>query len=69
LHKLTYSLIREKYGLSAQVAVVVIAKVADAYKLDKRAMHVFLKDGSIAFDDRILRYGQDYVSIWTLDGR
>ncbi|HWQ36945.1 MAG TPA: transposase [Blastocatellia bacterium] len=69
LHKLAYTLIREKYGLSAQVAVRVIAKVADAYKLDKRRMRVFRADGSIAYDDRILRYGTESVSIWTLAGR
>jgi predicted transposase len=36
LHKLAYTAIREQFGLSAQVAVRVIAKVADAYKLDRR---------------------------------
>jgi putative transposase len=69
LHKLAYSVIREKYGLSAQLAVRVIAKVADAYKLDKKAKRVFHRHGSIAFDDRILRYGDHYVSIRTLNGR
>ncbi len=69
IHKLAYAAIREQFGLSAQVAVRVIAKVADAYKLDKRKQRVFRADGSIAYDDRILRYGTDYVSIWTIDGR
>ena len=69
LQKLTYKSIREQFGLSAQVVVRVTAKVADAYKLDKRQQRVFRLDGSIAFDDRILRYGTDYVSIWTLAGR
>lgn len=69
IHKLAYTAIREQFGLSAQVAVRVIAKVADAYKLDKRKQRVFRPDGSIAYDDRILRFGTDYVSIWTVDGR
>jgi len=69
LHQLTYQAIRDKFGLAAQVAVRVIAKVADAYKLDQRKQRVFRKDGSMAYDDRILRYGLDYVSIWTLNGR
>jgi IS605 OrfB family transposase len=69
LQKLTYKAIRERFGLSAQIVVRVTAKVADAYKLDKRKQRVFRADGSIAFDDRILRYGTDYVSIWTLAGR
>ena len=51
------------------MAVRVIAKVADAYKLDKKTKRVFHKWGAVAFDDRILRYGQEYVSIRTWTGR
>ncbi len=76
IHKLTHKPVREKYSLAAQLTVRVIAKVADAYKLDKRKQRVFSVDGSIAYDDRILRYsplessiGLDYVSIWTIEGR
>jgi len=69
LHKVAYHLLREKYQLSAQMAVRVIAKVADAYQLDRARRRVFRPDGSIAYDERILRYGQDHVSIWTLTGR
>ena len=69
LHKLAYKTIREQFGLSAQVAVRIIAKVADAYKLDRKTQRVFHKHGSIAFDDRILAYKPDGVSIWTLSGR
>lgn len=69
LHKLTYSGIRESFGVSAQLAVRVIAKVADAYKLDKKRQRKFHRHGSVAYDDRILKYGKDTVSIWTLDGR
>src|SRR5882757_2112312 len=69
LQSLVYHPLKEKYGLSAQVIVRLVAKVADAYKLDKKKQRVFRKDGSIAFDDRILRYGDGYVSIWTLRGR
>ena len=69
LQSLVYRSLKEKYGLSAQMVVRLVAKVADAYKLDKRVKRVFRKDGSIAYDDRILRYGKDYVSIWTMGGR
>ncbi len=69
LHKMSYRLIRDTFGLSAQVAVRVIAKVADAYKLDKRKQRQFRADGSIAYDDRILRYNTADVSIWTITGR
>lgn len=69
LHRLVYKAIREQFGLSAQVVVRLIAKVADAYKLDKHKQRVFRKDGAIAFDDRILKYNREDVSIWTLNGR
>ena len=69
IHKLVYKTIREKYNLSAQMVVRLIAKVADAYKLDKKKQRVFRKDGSIAYDDRILKYKQESVSIWTVEGR
>jgi putative transposase len=41
LHHLCYQTIRTEFGLSAQVAIRVIAKVADAYKLDKSTQRTF----------------------------
>jgi RAB protein geranylgeranyltransferase component A len=35
LHKALYYRVKDEFGLSAQIVVRVIAKVADAYKLDK----------------------------------
>jgi predicted transposase len=70
LHKLVYRNIREWFTLTAQVAIRVIAKVADGYKLDRNSPRTFKPHGSIAYDDRILRYLQDdRVSIWTMKGR
>ncbi len=71
LHKLTYYPVRENFGLSAQVAVRLIAKVADAYKLDKKTKRTFLPHGSIAYDDRILTWkmSRQIVSLWALGGR
>jgi putative transposase len=71
LHHLCYRAIRDQYGLSAQVAVRVIAKVADAYVLDKNTPRTFNPTGAIAYDDRILtwRMSDSTVSIWTLNGR
>ena len=69
LHRLLYREIKERFGLSAQVVVRLIAKVGDAYKLDKKRERTFRKHGSIAYDDRILRYFPEAVSIWTLAGR
>lgn len=71
LHKLTYHAVREQFGLTAQVVVRVISKVADAYKLDKDTQRTFKPLGSIAYDDRILTWkiAKQIVSLWTLDGR
>jgi putative transposase len=69
LHRACYHDIRVRFDLAAQVAVRLFAKVADAYKLDRGRLRVFRRHGSIAYDDRILRYGGDRVSIWTVEGR
>jgi putative transposase len=69
LQKAVYYEIKTRFDLTAQLVVRVIAKVADAYKLDRERPRVFRQHGSIAYDDRILRYGTDRVSIWTVEGR
>jgi putative transposase len=69
LHRLVYADTRVATGLAAQMVVRLIAKVADAYTLDRNRPRAFRPRGSIAYDDRILRYGSECVSIWTVDGR
>jgi putative transposase len=69
LHKLTYAPIRAQTGLAAQVVVRCIAKVADAYKPDRKTKRSFRPMGAIAYDDRILRWFESAVSIWTVGGR
>jgi putative transposase len=69
LHKECYHSLRASTDLAAQLIVRVIAKVADAYKLDREHRRRFRPHGSIAYDDRILRYGSDHVSIWSVEGR
>lgn len=71
LHKLTYRDTRGLFQLSAQVVVRCIAKVADAYKMDRKTRRRFQPHGALAFDSRILSYHLERkeVSIWTVDGR
>lgn len=70
LHKLGYADIRERFGLAAQVAVRCIAKVADAYKLDRKVQRTFRKHAAQPYDGRIISFKRDdIVSIWTLAGR
>jgi putative transposase len=71
LQKLCYQDVRETFGLAAQMTIRALAKVGDAYKLDKETKRTFRLHASIAYDDRILSFAlpDSSISIWTLDGR
>jgi len=71
IHRLCYADIREAFHLAAQLTVRCIAKVADAYKLDRDTQRIFAKHGAVPYDERILSYAlpDSSVSIWTLKGR
>lgn len=71
IHKLAYYEIKSAFDLSAQLIVRCIAKVCDAYKLDKKTKRTFKPLGSIPYDLRILSWKMDksLVSIWTVTGR
>jgi IS605 OrfB family transposase len=71
IHRLTYQDVRETFGLAAQLTVRCIAKVADAYKLDRNLKRTFAPLGAVAYDERILSYTHQNtaVTIWTLNGR
>lgn len=71
LHRLVYHRLKRSSNLSAQVIVRAIAKVSDAYKLDKKVLRRFRPLGSIAYDSRILSYNVKgrTVSIWAINGR
>jgi len=72
LHKLAYYDTRREFpDLSAQIVVRCIARVADAYKLDRKTPRAFRPYSAITYDDRILRWyvGKSAVSIWTVAGR
>ena len=70
LHRLAYSPCRTKFGLSAQMAVRCIAKVADVYKPDRKTRRRFRRTAAQPYDDRIFRFCSDTtVSLWTMSGR
>lgn len=71
LHKLAYADLRARFGLGAQAAVRTIAKVAEAFKVNRKVAPVFRPDAAQPYDDRILRFVQDgnAVSLWTLGER
>jgi len=70
VHKTVYYPIRERYGLSSQLAIRAISKTCEAYKRDKSIKPEFRPDGAIVYDQRILTWkGLEYVSLITLEGR
>ena len=71
MQKLFYRDLRERFSLTAQVAIQCIKKVADAYKVGKPdTVRVFRKHAAQPYDDRILSFkADDIVSIWVLSGR
>jgi len=70
LQPLVYGELRERFGLSSQMAVRAIGKACEAYKRDKKIRPEFRPLGAVAYDQRILSWkGRDRVSILTLGGR
>lgn len=71
LQKLAYRELRSEFGLTAQAAVRSIAKVADAFKINRKKAPVFRPLAAQPYDDRILRFVKDgnAVSLWTVVGR
>lgn len=69
LHHLVYAVVRERYGLSAQLTVRAIGKVAESYRADKKCLHIFKKHSAVVYDNRILSFKNlDTVSILSIDG-
>jgi IS605 OrfB family transposase len=72
LHRLTYRMVREQFGLSAQMAVRVIGKVGGSYVRDPARKPTFRRCGAVPYDERILSWkgeNRERVSLLTLDGR
>ena len=70
LQGLYYRDLREKFGLSSQMAVRAISKVVEAYKRDRTRKPTFKPHGAIAYDQRIMSFkAADRVSLLTISGR
>ena len=70
LQKALYYEVRQRFGLSAQLAIRAIAKTVEAYKRDKNQRVSFRPDGAVVYDERIMAFrGLDEVSLTTLSGR
>jgi putative transposase len=68
LQKHVYYDVKEKYKLTAQMVIRVIAKVSDSYKKDKKVQRFFKPKGAVAYDSRVLSWNMksQMVSIWVL---
>lgn len=70
LQKQHYYELRERFGLSAQMAVRCIARTCDAYKRDKNVRPTFRPHAAMPFDQRMMSFkGPDRVSLLSLEGR
>lgn len=74
IQKLAYASIRERFGLSAQMAVRAIGKAAETFaSLKKKGIKTcpkFTPRGAVTYDERIMGFkGLDKVSLWALGGR
>ncbi len=70
LQKIVYRDLRNRFGLSSQMAVRCIAQVCEAYKRDKSIRPVFRPDAAMPHDQRTMSFkGPDRVSLLTLEGR
>jgi putative transposase len=75
IHARCYREIRDRFGLSSQMAVRAIGKVVEALaslraKGERDTCPEFKPHGAVTYDQRILGFkGLDKVSLWTLAGR
>jgi len=70
IHQRCYAEIRERFGLSAQMAVRAIGKAVEAFRRDESKCSSFRPRGAVTYDQRILGFkGLDKVSLWALGGR
>ena len=70
LQKIVYRDLRNRFGLSSQMAVRCLAQVCEAYKRDKSIRPVFRPYAAMPHDQRTMSFkGPDRVSLLTLEGR
>lgn len=70
IHRLCYFELRERFGLSSQMAVRAIGKAVDCFKRDRTVCPVFRDTGAMIYDERLMGWkGPAHVSLLTLKGR
>lgn len=70
IHHRCYRELRERFGLSAQMAVRAIGKAVEVFRRDKTRCPRFKPHGAMTYDQRLMSFkGIDRVSLLTLGGR
>lgn len=70
IQAIVYKGIREKFNLTAQMAIRAIGKVIDAYRRDRARLISFKPLGAVIYDERIMSFKKlQAVSLWTIGGR
>ncbi len=70
IHVRCYRELRERLGLSSQMAVRAIGKAVECFKRDRTTCPVFSPEGEMTYDERLMGWkGPAHVSLLTLEGR
>lgn len=70
IHARCYRELRERFGLSSQMAVRAIGKAVECFSRDKAKCPAFKPHGAMTYDQRLMSFkGVDRVSLLTLEGR
>lgn len=70
IHVRCYRELRNRFGLSSQMAVRAIGKAVECFKRDHTTCPVFSPEGAMTYDERLLGWkGPGHVSLLTLEGR
>jgi IS605 OrfB family transposase len=70
IHVRCYRELRDRFGLSSQMAVRAIGKAVETFRRDKKVCPAFRLDGAMTYDERLLGWkGPAHVSLLTLQGR
>src|SRR5687767_5656621 len=68
LQRLFYPTLRERFGLSAKMAIRCIAQVVGSYRRDKSKCPRFRKHDAMPYDERIMSFkNMERVSLLTLN--
>ena len=70
IHRLCYRELRDRFGLSSQMAVRAIGKAVECFRRSRAVCPVFKDTGAMTYDERLLGWkGPAHVSLLTLHGR